>query len=99
MEEAGKGGGLGQKRPLSRGSSEVSVGAGARLSIENEEGQRCHGFVSTIRWMVYFCVCGGGLVVQCEQRKSSRCWQTSCGFAVQSIHQCFDPVLLFKHFA
>lgn len=47
MEEAGKDGGSGKTRPLSRGSSEVGV-CGAQLSIEKEEGQNCHRFVSKL---------------------------------------------------
>lgn len=45
-----------------------------------------------IRWMVYFYVCGGGLVLQCKQRKH---------FVIRgasSICHGFDPLSLFQHF-
>lgn len=52
MEEAGKGGGTGQTRPLSRGSSEVSVELELSSPIKKEKGQNCHRFVSKLHYRV-----------------------------------------------
>lgn len=54
MEEAGKGEGLGQTRPHSRGSSKTSVGAGAQLSIEKraELSSRCLKTSISSRWFI-----------------------------------------------
>lgn len=72
MEEAGKGGGPGQTRPLSRGSSEVSVELELSTPLRRKKGRTDKDLLenfSIVRWMaVYFYSCGGGVVLQCKQR-------------------------------
>lgn len=66
MEEAGKDGAPGQARLLSRGSSEVSVQLELSGPLRRKKGRTVIDFqadFNIVRWMVYFYLCGGGLVL------------------------------------
>lgn len=97
MEEAGKGGGPGQTRPLSRGSSEVSVELELSSSLRRKKGRTVTDLSANfnIRWMVYFYLCGGGLVLQCKQRHRLTDGKHFAIRGASSICHCFDPTSLF----
>lgn len=97
MEEAGKGGGPGQTRPLSRGSSEVSVEPELCSPLRRKKGRTVIDLSANfnIRWMVYFYLCGGGLVLQCKQRNHLADGKHLAICGASSICHRFDPTSLF----
>ena len=69
LEEAGKGGGLGQTRPFRRGRKEVSVKE-LSSTLRQKKGSTVRNLLENfyIRCRIYFDLGGGGLVLKFEQR-------------------------------